>query len=54
MNKPPPKPPVGFQEALRRIAKTPKDVADKVANHNRDAYNESEAGKTPPQPTKRK
>jgi hypothetical protein len=53
MGKSPPKPPVGFQEALRRIAKTPKIVVDKVVNDNRDAYNGQEELKKPP-PAKRK
>ena len=55
MPKPPEKPDVGFQEALRRIANTPKDVVDKVVNDNRDGYNEDkqEAVKKPPSPAKR-
>ena len=50
MGKAAPKPPVDFNEALRRIAQTPKDVVDQVVNEGRDAYNgdKQEALKKPP------
>lgn len=56
MGKPPGKPDVGFQEALRRIAQTPKEVVEKVVNEQRrDDYNmEKAAKKKPPSPAKRK
>ena len=49
MGTPAEKPDVGFQEALRRIAQTPKEVVDKVVNQRRDDYNSKhEATDKPP------
>lgn len=49
MEEKPEKPDVGFQEALRRIANTPKNVVEKVVNAEKRPYNgEKEAEKTPP------
>ena len=55
MGKPPEKPDVDFNEALRRIAQTPKDVVDQVVSDGRDAYNEGkQEGPTPPAKGSRK
>lgn len=48
MEEKPEKPEVGFQEALRRIANTPKSVVEKVVDKEKHGYNEKEAEKTPP------
>lgn len=48
------KPDVGFQEALRRIAKTPKHVVEKVVNSEKQSYNEKEGtSSSSPPPIKR-
>lgn len=41
---------VDFNEALRRIAQTPKSIVEKVVNPEKRRYNgdEKEAEKTPP------
>ena len=55
MGKAAPKPPVDFNEALRRIAQTPKDVVDQVVSDGRDAYNDGkQEGSTPPAKGSRK
>jgi hypothetical protein len=56
MNEKPLKVDIGFQEALRRIAKTPKNgiVNEKLVNQAPSVYNEKKAAEKPPRPVKNK
>jgi len=48
MNKNPVKPEIDFNEALRRIAHTPKAVVDKVVNNKGKRYSDEKAVEKPP------
>jgi hypothetical protein len=58
MNKPPAKSGIDFNEALRRIAHTPKDAVieqkNPLVNKDLKDYNAKKAAKKPPSPAKRR